>query len=312
MNMNLPHLHLILNHVPTVGMMIGLALLATGLLRKSNAVAQAALELLYGVALLTLPAYITGLATQRALADVAEVSAEAVVRHHDVALVGSILMVLTGGLAWLALWQERRGARKPSTTWVVLVLGALTLSVMAGAGSLGGEIRHPEIIVGQPTTGDAVPAFLKAAALQAMVTDHVWVWPGLEALHFIGLAVLFGVIVVVNTRLLGGLTQVPFAALHRLIPWGVLALGINVITGMLFLIATPEQYADNISFHWKMGLFMLAGVNLLYLTKAEGPFRIGAGDRVPATVKTMAVSALLLWIGVMYFGRMLPFIGGAF
>jgi hypothetical protein len=137
-------------------------------------------------------------------------------------------------------------------------------------------------------------------------------WPGLEALHFIGLAVLFGVIVVVNARLLGFLPEVPFAALHRLIPWGVLALGVNVISGMLFLIATPEQYADNISFHWKMGLFVLAGVNLLYLTKAEGPFRIGAGDAVPGAIKAMAASAILLWMGVMYFGRMLPFIGGAF
>ena len=312
MNMNLPHLHLILNHVPTVGLVIALALLATGLLRKSNAVAQIALELLYGVALMTLPAYITGAATMRVLAETPEVSADAMTRHYDVALMGSMLMLLTGGLAWLSLWQERRGARKASTTYAVLIAGALSLAVMSGAGALGGEIRHPEIIVGQPTTGEVVPSFLKAVTLQAMVTDHVWVWPGLEALHFIGLAVLFGVIVVVNARLLGAIRQVPFAALHRLIPWGVLALGVNVITGMLFLIATPEQYADNISFHWKMGLFMLAGVNLLYLTKAEGPFRIGANDAVPISIKAMAVSSVLLWAGVMYFGRMLPFIGGAF
>lgn len=312
MNMNLPHLHLLLNHVPTVGLLIALALLATGLLRKSNAVAQIALELLYGVALLTLPAYITGLATQRALMDVPEVSAEAMVRHHDVALMGSMWMLMAGGLAWLALWQERRGTRKPATTYAVLITGALALAAMSGAATLGGEIRHPEIVVGEPTSGEVAPAFLKAASMQALVTDYVWMWPGLEALHFIGLAVLFGVIVVVNARLLGFLPEVPFAALHRLIPWGVLALGVNVISGMLFLIATPEQYADNISFHWKMGLFVLAGVNLLYLTKAEGPFRIGAGDAVPGAIKAMAASAILLWIGVMYFGRMLPFIGGAF
>jgi hypothetical protein len=312
MNMNLPHLHLILNHIPTVGTVIAVALLATGLLRKSDAVAQIALELFYGVALLTLPAYITGVATQRVLMDVPEVSADAMVRHLDVALLGSWLMLLTGGAAWLALWQERRGARKLSTTLTVLVLGAMTLSVMSGAASLGGEVRHPEIVVGDATTGDAVPSFLKASAVQALVTDNVWVWPGLEAMHFVGLAILFGVIVVVNARLVGLLPQVPFEALHRLIPWGVLALGVNVVTGMLFLIATPEQYADNISFHWKIGLFILAGVNLLYLTKAEGPFRIGAGDAVPTPVKAMAVSSVLLWVGVMYFGRMLPFIGGAF
>jgi hypothetical protein len=233
-------------------------------------------------------------------------------RHHDVAMLGSMLMLVTGGLAWLTLWQERRGARKNASVWSVLIAGAMTLSVMAGAASLGGEVRHPEIVAGTPTTGEAAPSFLTAAAVQAMVTDNVWVWPGLEALHFIGLAVLFGVIVVVNARLMGGFAQVPFAALHRLIPWGIVALGVNVISGMLFLIATPDQYADNISFHLKLVFFLLAGINLLYLTKAEGPYRIGVNDAVPGAVKAMAVSAIVLWIGVMYFGRMLPFIGGAF
>src|SRR5688572_25021346 len=164
MNMNLPHLHLILNHLPTVGLVIALALLATGLLRKSNAVAQIALELVYGVALLTLPAYITGLATQRVLMDVPEVSADAMTRHHDMALMGSMWLILAGGLAWLALWQERRGTRKASTTYAVLIAGALALGAMSVAASLGGEIRHPEILVGEPTTGEVAPPFLKASA----------------------------------------------------------------------------------------------------------------------------------------------------
>lgn len=307
--MNLPHLHLLLNHVPTVGTVIALGLLATALLRRSDALARAALELFYGVALLTLPAYITGLATARVLADVPEVSVDAVTRHHDAALVGSVLMLFTGGLAWLALWQSRQGGRKSSTTWSVLILAALTLATMGGAASLGGEIRHPEIIVGEPTTGEM---WLRTASIQSAVTDNVWLWPGLEAVHFVGLAMLFGVIVVVNARLLGWMSAVPYAAVHRLIPWAVLALGVNVISGMLFMIATPEQYADNISFHAKIVLLILAGANLLYLTETEQPFRASPSAPVPAMVKAMAASAILLWIGVMYFGRMLPFIGGAF
>ncbi|HEY6508242.1 MAG TPA: DUF6644 family protein [Vicinamibacterales bacterium] len=312
MNLNLPHLHLLLNHVPTVGTVIALGLLATALVRKSDALARAALELFYGVALLTLPAYVTGLATAQVLTEVPEVSAEAVARHHDAALIGSFLMLFTGGLAWLALWQSRQGGRKSGTTWSVLVVAALTLATMGGAASLGGEIRHPEIIVGEATTGDIGPAWLRAASIQSAVTDNVWLWPGLEALHFVGLAVLFGVVVVVNARLLGLMPGVSYAAVHRLIPWAALALGVNAVSGMLFMIATPQQYADNISFHAKLVLLILAGANLLYLTESEEPFRVGPNQRVPAMAKTMAVSAILLWIGVMYFGRMLPFIGGAF
>lgn len=312
MNLNLPHLHLLLNHVPTVGTVIALGLLATALVRKSDALARAALELFYGVALLTLPAYVTGLATAQVLTEVPEVSAEAVARHHDAALIASFLMLFTGGLAWLALWQSRQGGRKSGTTWSVLVVAALTLATMGGAASLGGEIRHPEIIVGEATTGDVGPGWLRAATIQAAVTDNVWLWPGLEAVHFVGLAVLFGVVVVVNARLLGLMPGVSYAAVHRLIPWAALALGVNVVSGMLFMIATPQQYADNISFHAKLVLLILAGANLLYLTESEEPFRVGPNQRVPAMAKTMAVSAILLWIGVMYFGRMLPFIGGAF
>jgi hypothetical protein len=310
--MNLPHLHLLLNHVPTVGTLIAVGLLATSLVRKNAALSRAALEVLYGVALLTLPAYITGMATQAVLAQVPEVSVEAVIRHHDIALMGSMLMLLTGGLAWLSLWQARRGAKNSGTTLAVLVLGALTLAVMGGAASLGGEIRHPEIIVGEPTTGTAGPGWLTATSVQALMQDHVWLWPSLEALHFIGLSLLFGVLVLLNSRLLGWLPTVSFSALHRLLPWAALALGVNVVSGMLFVLATPEQYVDNISFHAKLVLLLAAGANLLYLTESEQPYRVGTNDKVPGLAKAMAASCLLLWVGVMYYGRMLPFIGGAF
>jgi hypothetical protein len=44
----------------------------------------------------------------------------------------------------------------------------------------------------------------------------------------------------------------------------------------------------------------------------EGPWHVGAGDRPPLRVKLAGASAILGWAGVMYFGRMLPFIGNAF
>jgi len=77
----------------------------------------------------------------------------------------------------------------------------------------------------------------------------------------------------------------------------------------------PQIHADipsNISFHWKMGLFVLAGINLLYLTAFDEPWEISEGKDAGAWAKTMAASSIGLWIGVMYFGRMLPFIGNSF
>jgi len=81
---------------------------------------------------------------------------------------------------------------------------------------------------------------------------------------------------------------------------------------MLFFIGAPEQYVENVSFHWKMILLELAGLNFLFLTVFERAWGLAAGDDPPLADKLIAASALCLSIGVMYFGRMLPFIGNAF
>jgi uncharacterized membrane protein len=182
---------------------------------------------------------------------------------------------------------------------------------MAGTATMGGEIRHPEMMPegSAPTAG---PTWISAAWVQSLVTDHTWLWPSLEALHFIGLWLLFGVVLLVNLRMLGMLKPVPFSALHRMLPWAVLGLGINILSGMMWVIATPEQYSSNVSFFWKMGFLMLAGLNLLYLTTFDQPWEVGAGQDASFANKAIAFSAIASWVCVMYFGRMLPFLGNAF
>ena len=56
----------------------------------------------------------------------------------------------------------------------------------------------------------------------------------------------------------------------------------------------------------------LAGANLLYITIFDGPWKVGAGENAPILQKAMAAAAIVLWVGVMFYGRMLPFIGNAF
>ena len=311
--MNVPHLHLILNHVPTIGTAVAVGLLLLSLLRRNTELTRVSLEVFCVVALLTLPAYLSGVASGMALQQMPEVNAAVIARHHDGALQSSLFMLLTGAVAWLGLWHFRRVARLSNLyITIVVVLSLLTFCGMATTATMGGEIRHPEILAEGATAPTAPPAWLTAVSIQRLVLDNTWVWPSLEALHFIGLWLLFGTILIVNLRMLGLVTIAPFSAFHRLLPWAALGLGINLVTGMCWVIATPEQYMTNVSFFWKMGLLLLAGANLLYLTGFEQPWSIGANEKAPAFSKVMAVSAIALWIGVMYFGRMLPFIGNAF
>ena len=311
--MNTPHLHLLLNHVPTVGTVIAFGLFLLSFVRKDDGLKRVSLEVFYIIALLTLPAYLSGVGTQMALDQNPNVSKEIITAHHDAALIAFVFMLLTGGMSWLALWQWRRLSRpRNGSLATVMILGAITLVLMGRAANNGGEIRHPEILDKGVAAAVATPGWLTASGVQQFVGGQTWVWPTNEALHFIGLWLLFGIVLLVNLRMLGLMKAISFQAVHRMLPWAVLGLGINAITGMGWVLAAPGQYLENVAFFWKIGLLLFAGLDLLYLTAFDGPWRVAANEDAPMLQKALAATAICLWVGVMYFGRMLPFIGNAF
>ncbi len=317
--MTASHVHLVINHLPTLGMVIALGLLLLSFTRKSTDLQRVSLELLFVIALLAIPVYLSGVSAQQDIQNEPGVSSAMIDRHQDMALLGLLLMQVTGLVAWLALWQARRVGRPGGAALAtVLILSVLTVAAMGRAANLAGPIRHPEILQGTAEAYAASAAAagetatLSAATIGAWVVGQTWVWPASEALHFIGLWLLFGVVLFVNLRVLGLMKEASFASLHRLLPWAVLGLAINVATGMAFVTAAPDQYAGNLAFYWKIGMLVVAGLNLLYLTVFDEPWTVGAGDSAPVSAKAVAASGIVMWVGVMYFGRMLPFIGHAF
>ncbi len=309
--MNLAHLHLVMNHVPTVGSVAALGLLLLGVVRRNDHLKHVGLEVLFIIAVLTLPVYVSGVAAHREMRDLPEISADAIGMHQDAALLGFAVMEFAGFVAWLALWQSRRQGRPaPALVAVVTVLLTVALAVMGRAANLGGDIRHPEI----RAAGTAVPAgaadrFMTSAIGDVAVNSR-WAWPAAEAVHFLGFTLSIGVLLAVNLRILGVMRQVPFAVLHRLLPWGMLAFGANLITGMFFFVGQPAQYIESPPFYWKVAFLVIAGANFLYLTVFKKPWA-DAFDSSLAD-KAMAVSSIFAWLGVLYAGRMLPFLGNAF
>ena len=79
--------------------------------------------------------------------------------------------------------------------------------------------------------------------------------------------------------------------------------------------ATPDQYIHNVAFGFKVLFIALAGVNVLVFY-ATGVYRrveaLQAGEDAPLLAKIIAAASLVLWIAVLYMGRMLPYIGNSF
>jgi hypothetical protein len=330
-SLNLAHVHLLLNHLPTIGFGIALGLFVVAVIGKNDSLKKTGLVLFFLVAVMAIPTYMTGSAAERILCPEAKcpegISLRMIHAHEDWALLAFVVMEITGFFAWLALWQLRRKMVVALWNWtVVLLLSLIAFGLMAQAASEGGEIRHIEI----RGAGDSAPAPAQATgpdgaqatapdgiarAIGAMVAGNTglgWIWPACETIHFVGLCMLFLVVLLVDLRILGIAKGLSFAALFQLLPLGMLGFVLNLGTGLLFFLAAPGQYVNNVEFHRKVIFIVLAGINVLYFMLVDDAWKVGPEDEAPLRAKVVAASAIFLWVGILYYGHMLPFLGNSF
>ena len=129
---DLAHVHMLLNHFPAVGTIVGLSLLLLSFVRKNDHLRKASFEVIFLIALATMPVYVSGQAAAETIKGLSGVSAEAIVAHNDAALGSFVMMEITGLLAWLALWRMRRAGHSTSgLTYTVLVLTVITVAAVS-------------------------------------------------------------------------------------------------------------------------------------------------------------------------------------
>ena len=75
--------------------------------------------------------------------------------------------------------------------------------------------------------------WMEQSALGQLMRDSVWLFPLAEILHFLGLSLLIGSLMVVDLRLLGIIKDMSFRAIYRYLPVTLLGFGINVVSCLL-------------------------------------------------------------------------------
>jgi hypothetical protein len=134
----------------------------------------------------------------------------------------------------------------------------------------------------------------------ALQEQSQWVFATLETLHLLGMIALIGTIGVFDLRMLGLAPSIPPRALHRLIPIGVAGFLVNAVTGSLFVVAHPHQYAFDPAFQLKLALMAVAGINLVAFSLAYGDAgRTPAGAVAPMGSRVMTGVSLVAWSGVI-------------
>jgi len=145
--MDTGHLHLMLNHLPVLGVPALLALLVWGLAGNIPTVARGALWLTLALAAVTAAVYLTGEAAEELVEGLPTFEERLVERHELVALWTTVMVVATGLLAAGALYISARRGVQGSKALIRLVVVGLALSTVALGVTAwtGGPIGHPEL-----------------------------------------------------------------------------------------------------------------------------------------------------------------------
>ena len=154
--MNATYIHLLLNHFPIIGSLIGSALLFWGIIRKQQAVQSAALILIIIMAALAIPVFLTGEPAEESVEKLPGVSESMMEMHEEAAEIAMILLSITGVLALVSLIAYSIKSRYYKfllyVTFSASIIGA---AAMARTGYYGGRIRHSEIVTtGSGTNGN--------------------------------------------------------------------------------------------------------------------------------------------------------------
>lgn len=144
--MNIPHIHLALNHIPVIGVIFSGILLAISMGLKNTQFQRVAVVFIFFVALSTIPVFLTGEGAEEIVEDIPGVSEEYIEAHEEAALVSFIFMEILGGLSLLSilLFRKLPGYQRFMTSGM-FVLTVIVMALFTWTAYLGGHIRHSEI-----------------------------------------------------------------------------------------------------------------------------------------------------------------------
>ena len=144
---------------------------------------------------------------------------------------------------------------------------------------------------------------LEATPIGDGVKNSVWLFPAIEAVHLLALALLGGAVLMLDLRLLGvGLTGQPASRVERdTRPWLIGALATMIVTGGLLGVSEAVKLYDKQAFWVKM---IALAVALVFTFAVKAPL----ARRDPGLIgKGAAVVSLALWLTVAIAGRWIGF-----
>lgn len=144
--MNTAQIHLMLNHLPVLGIPFGLLTLAYGVRKNQQEFLKFALMLFAALAVLTLPVFFSGDGAEDVIENAPGISGALIETHEEAATAALVGCEVLGILAFAGLLRFRQRPEYPRPfVMTIAIIGIVTAAILAYTAHAGGQIRHPEL-----------------------------------------------------------------------------------------------------------------------------------------------------------------------
>jgi hypothetical protein len=154
--------------------------------------------------------------------------------------------------------------------------------------------------------------WLEHSFVGGAVRESLWLFPALETIHLLGMALLVATTTVFNLRLLGWtMLQKRVSELAgRLLPWAWAGFAVQLITGVILFSSEAVKVYTNPAFRLKMSLIVIVGVHALlfrwFMYRNVATWDDAAV--LPARAKVAGSISILLWVSIVAAGRFIGFV----
>jgi hypothetical protein len=149
-------------------------------------------------------------------------------------------------------------------------------------------------------------AWLEATGLAEWVRSSSPGYPSMIALHAVGMAVMVGLSLLIDLRVLGSFAGIPLQALNRSFPLAWIGFGINFMSGSALFSAQATSYIVDWVFMTKMTLVLLGAITAGILQPAVA--KAGPGTELSGGMKAVAGLAIVFWIVAIIMGRLTAYL----
>ena len=147
--------------------------------------------------------------------------------------------------------------------------------------------------------------WIEGTNLALWVRESDWGYPIVLSSHAVGMAIVVGMVTMIDIRVLGFARKIPISSFKSLFNLTWAGFAMNFTSGCMLFSGDPHKFFNDIPFRIKIILILLGMISVWRLLRAVSENDTGEAS---TKAKVIATLSLVCWFGAITAGRLTAYL----